>query len=127
MATTGSARLDAHALIAHGSRGRRLTAHLSLSNAVPAFARRFVRQEALPLRLGDFDLGQFFSLTPEDVAAIRAQFRNDHRLPAALLPLFRRVAGRPLDGFSVLPRSLPRDTAEAMTVSPPSIVSLRSI
>ena len=94
---------------------------------MPAFALRFVGQEALPPRLSDFDLEQFFTLLSDDVAAIRAQFRSDHRLPAALMLLFMRVAGRPLDGFNVLPRSLLRKTAEALAVSPPSIASLRSI
>ena len=94
---------------------------------MPAFALRFVGQEALPPRLSDFDLEQFFTLLSDDVDAIRAQFRSDHRLPAALMLLFMRVAGRPLDGFNVLPRSLLRKTAEALAVSPPSIASLRSI
>jgi hypothetical protein len=104
-----------------------LTAHLSLPNAMPAFALRFVGQEALPPRLSDFDLEQFFSLTSEDVTAIRAQFRSDHRLPAALMLLFMRVAGRTLDGFNVLLRNLLRYTAQVLAVSPPSIASLRSI
>jgi len=94
---------------------------------MPAFALRFVGQEALPPRLSEFDREQFFSLTSADVAAIRAQFRSDHRLPAALMLMFMRVAGRPLDGFNVLPRNLLRHTAQAMAVSPPSIASLRSI
>ncbi len=94
---------------------------------MPAFALRFVGQEALPHRLSDVDLDQFFWLTTEDVAAIRAQFRGDHRLPAALMLLFMRVAGRPLDGFNVLPRNLLRHTAEVLAVLPPSIASLRSI
>ena len=63
---------------------------------MPAFALRFVGQEALPPRLSEFDLEQFFSLTSEGVTAIRAQFRSDQRLPAALMLLFMRVAGRPL-------------------------------
>ena len=100
-----------------------------LPDAMPAFALRFfVGPEALPPRLSEFDLEQFFTLLSDDVAAIRAQFRSDHRLPAALMLLFMRVAGRPLDGFNVLlPRSLLRKTAEALAVSPPSIASLRSI
>jgi hypothetical protein len=57
------------------------------------------------------------------VAALREQFRSDHRLPAALM--FMRVAGRPLDGFNVLPRNLLRHTAQVLAVSPPSIASLR--
>lgn len=101
--------------------------HLSLPDAMPAFALRFVGQEALPPRLSEFDLEQVFTLLSDDVAAIRAQFRSDHRLPAALMLLFMRAAGRPLDGFNVLPRILLRKTAEALAVSPPSIASPRSI
>jgi hypothetical protein len=94
---------------------------------MPAFALRFVGQEALPPRLSEFDREQFFSLTSADVAALREQFRSDHRLPAALMLMFMRVAGRPLDGFNVLPRNLLRHTAQVLAVSPPSIASLRSI
>lgn len=94
---------------------------------MPAFVLRFVGQEALPPRLSEFDREQFFTLTSSDVAAIREQFRGDHRLPAALMLLFMRVAGRPLDGFNVLPRNLLRHTAQVLAVAPPSIASLRSI
>jgi TnpA family transposase len=94
---------------------------------MPALALRFVGQEALPSRLSDFDREQFFELTSNDIAAIQGQFRGEYRLPAALMVLFMRVAGRPLDGFTVLPRSLLRHTAQALGVAPPSIASLRSI
>ena len=94
---------------------------------MPAFALRFVGQEALPPRLSEFDREQFFTLTSAEVAAVREQFRSDHRLPAALMLMFMRVAGRPLDGFNVLPRNLLRHTAQVLAVSPPSIASLRSI
>jgi len=104
-----------------------LTAPLPLTTAMPAFALRFVGQEALPPRLSEFDREQFFTLTSAEVAAVREQFRSDHRLPAALMLMFMRVAGRPLDGFNVLPRNLLRHTAQVLAVSPPSIASLRSI
>ncbi|MBS0454250.1 MAG: Tn3 family transposase [Proteobacteria bacterium] len=94
---------------------------------MPAFALRFVGQESLPARLSEFDREQFFELSSADLAAIREQFRSDHRLPAALMVMFMRVAGRPLDGFNVLPRNLLRYTAQALGTSPPSIASLRSI
>ena len=94
---------------------------------MPGFALRFVGQETLPSRLSEFDHEQFFELSSADVTAIREEFRSDHRLPAALMPLFMRLASRPLDGFTVLPRNLLRRTAEVLGVSPPSIASLRSI
>lgn len=51
-----------------------IAAPLLLLLARPAFALRFVGQEALLPRMSDFDLGQFFSLTSDDVTAIRARF-----------------------------------------------------
>ncbi|MDM0050627.1 Tn3 family transposase [Variovorax sp. J22R115] len=92
-----------------------------------SFAMRFVGQEALPSRLSEFDREQFFELGSADVEAITQQFRVSHRLPAALMVLFMRVTGRPLDGFNVLPRNLLRRTAELLGISSPSIATLRSI
>jgi len=92
---------------------------------MPAFAQRFVGQETLPSRLSEFDREQFFELSSADVTAIREEFRSDHRLPAALMLMFMRVAGRPLDGFTVLPRNLLRHTAHVLGVLPPSIYKRR--
>ncbi len=80
---------------------------------MPAFALRFVGQECLPSRLSEFGREQFCELSLADVDAIRDRFRGAHRLPAALMVMFMRVAGRPLDGFNVLPRNLLRYTAQA--------------
>lgn len=106
---------------------RYICAPIRRSPVMPSFALRFVGQEALPSRLSEFDREQFFELTPADVASIREQFHNDHRLPAALMVMFMRVAGRPLDGFNVLPRNLLKYTAGMVGVPPPSIAALRSI
>ena len=85
------------------------------------------RPGGLAARLSEFDREQFFTLTSADVAAIREQLRSDHRLPAGLMLMFMRVAGRPLDGFNVLPRNLLRHTAQDLAVTPPSIAYLHSI
>jgi TnpA family transposase len=92
-----------------------------------AFANRFVGQSSLPARLSEFDREYFFSLSKADVAALNEQFRDEHRLAAALMVLFMRAAGRTLDGFTVIPRNLLRYAAEAVGVSAPSIASLRAI
>ena len=98
-----------------------------LPSGVPAFAPRFFGHDAPPPRLNDFDLEQFFTLLSDELAAIRPDFRRDHRLPTGL-KLLMRVAGRPLDRSNVLPRGLfARLTSEALAVSPPSKASLRSI
>jgi hypothetical protein len=92
-----------------------------------AFADCFVGCDCLPTRLSEFDREHFFSLTKADVEAVKQQFREGHQLAAALMVLFMRVAGRPLDGFTVLPRNLLRYAAGALGVAAPSIASLRSI
>ena len=92
-----------------------------------ALAHRFVGRNSLPPRLSDFDREQFFSLSSADVEALSQQFRGEHRLAAALMVMFMRGAGRPLDGFNVLPRNLLHYAAEAVDVAVPSIASLRSI
>ena len=87
----------------------------------------FERRIALSNRLSDFDLEQFFQLNDDDMAAIGKQFRTGHRAPAALMVLFMRAAGRPLDRFTVLPRSLLRYVGERFNTTAPTIASLRAI
>ena len=93
-----------------------------------AFAHRFfVGQSSLPACLSDFDLAHLFQLSRDDIKALQEQFRDEHRLAAALMVPFMQVAGRTLDGFTVIPRNLLRYAADAVGVSAPSIASLRAI
>lgn len=91
------------------------------------YALRFVGQEGLSNRLSDFDLSQFFQLIEADVKAVGAQFRSDHRASAALMVLYLRAVGRPLDSTTVLPRNLLRYVGETFKTAAPTIASLRSI
>jgi hypothetical protein len=91
------------------------------------YVYRFVGLEALPGRLTDFDLQQFFELGTGDVEAIRQRFRSDRRVAVALQLLFLRACGRPMDRFSLLPRNLLRYVADALEAPPLTIASLRSL
>ena len=91
------------------------------------YALRFVGQENLSNRLSDFDLNQFFQLTEADIKVVGAQFRSDHRASAALMVLYLRAVGRPLDSSTVLPRNLLRYVGETFRTAAPTIASLRSI
>ncbi len=91
------------------------------------YAYRFVGQDSLPKRLSDFDLNQFFQLSTDDITAISAQFRKDHRAPAALMVLVLRAAGRPLDSFTLVPANLLRYVGASFKTAAPTIASLRSI
>ncbi len=91
------------------------------------FSYRFVGHESLPPRLTEFDRELFFSLTAEDIPAVRERFRATHRVAAALQVLFLRAMGRPMERGSVIPRNLLRYVADSLQSPAVSIASLRSL
>lgn len=91
------------------------------------YALRYVGADALPSKLSDFDLQQYFRLSNTDVAALTERFRADHRGAAAILLLFLRASGRPLDRFATIPRTLLRYVGDALGIATPTIASLRAI
>ncbi len=91
------------------------------------YVKRFIGAEGLPTRLTEFDVGQFFPLSKDDVAALCQRFRPDRRVAAAIQMLFLRASGRPLDRFAVVPRALLRSVSETLGASPVTIASLRSL
>lgn len=91
------------------------------------YSYRYVGAESLPAKLSEFDLQQYFRLSREDVEALTSRFRADRRAGAAVQVLFFRTAGRPLDRFSTIPRTLLRYVGETLSVSAPTIASLRAV
>ena len=89
-----------------------------------AFAYRYVGREALPARLTEFDLRQFFQLTSADIAAIRARFRADRHAAVGLQLVCLRAFGRPLDRFAAVPRNLLRYLCDAFSAPTLSIGSI---
>lgn len=88
---------------------------------------RYVGASTLPSRLSDFDLQQYFQLTQADITALKDEFRADRRAGAAVLLLFLRAAGRPLDQLATIPRALLRYVGQTLGVMAPTIASLRAI
>lgn len=88
---------------------------------------RYVGVDSLPVRLSEFDVQQYFRLSAADVAAINERFRADRRTAVAVLLVFLRACGRPLDRFSALPKMLLAHVGEVLGVQPPTIATLRSL
>src|SRR2546428_11101346 len=88
---------------------------------------RFVGTDELPKSLSEFDVQQFFYLTPDEIAAIHGRFRADRRLGPALQLVFLRASGRPLDRFSVVPKTLLHYVSKELGLTATSIASLRTI
>jgi len=94
---------------------------------VASYEFRYVGAESLPSRLSEFDVQQYFRLSQADVAALGKRFRVDRRAGAAVLLLFMRASGRPLDRFAAVPRTLLQQIGESLGIRAPTIASLRSI
>lgn len=92
-----------------------------------SIALRYVGIERLPTRISRFDVEGFFALSRDDVQAIKANFRDDRQVGAALQLTFLRAAGRALDRLAVVPRPLLLYIGEALRVPAPTIASLQSI
>jgi hypothetical protein len=94
---------------------------------MPAFALRFVGQEALPPRLSEFDRGAVLH------AHVGGRGGHPGAVPQRPPPARRADAavharGRPTAGrFQRAASKPPAHTAQVLAVSPPSIASLRSI
>lgn len=91
------------------------------------FELRYVGAEALPRSLSEFDSSYYFKLGDEDALAINAQFRGINRIGVAVLLLFMRVSGRPLDRISSIPKALLQHISEKLDVAAPSIATLKTI
>jgi len=88
---------------------------------------RFVGAVELPKSLSVFDVEQSFRLSSEDVVAIRARFRADRRLGAALQLVVLRATGRSMNRAASVPRALLRSLCSALDASEMAIASLKSI
>lgn len=88
---------------------------------------RYVGADSLPSRLSEFDVQRYFRLLSADIVALTDRFRADRRAGAAVLLLFLRASGRPLDRFTTLPKALLQHVGEALGVRTPTIASLRTL
>jgi hypothetical protein len=66
---------------------------------------RFLGIGELPPELSIFEL-EFFQFSPQDVAAIRKEFRPKYCIAVALQLGFMRMTGARLNAFNVVPRKL---------------------
>lgn len=98
-----------------------------ISPYMTSYALRYVGVDTLPSKLLEFDLQQHFRLSTSDVEALGDLFRPEHRGAAAILLVFLRAAGRPLDRFVTIPRALLRYVGETLGISTPTMASLHTI
>jgi integrase len=87
---------------------------------------RFLGIGELPPELSIFEL-EFFQFSPQDIAAIRKEFRPKYRIAVALQLGFMRMTGGRLNAFNVVPRKLLNLVGEQVGETAPSIASLRSM
>ena len=91
------------------------------------YAFKYVGADCLPHRLSEFDVQRFFRLSRQDVTALNERFRADRRPGAAVLLLFMRACGRPIDRFTTVPKALLQHIGDSLGVRAPTIATLRSM
>jgi hypothetical protein len=87
---------------------------------------RFLGIGELPPELSVFEF-ECFQFSPQDIAAIRKEFRPKYRIAVALQVGFMRLTGAKPNAFNVVPRKLLNLVGEQVRENAPSIASLRSM
>ncbi len=95
---------------------------------ITRWQNQFLGLNQFPLQLGEHELDEFFTFSPEEVAEIKAKFKDRYCIPVAMMVGFIRMTGRTM---SKVPKALPRDflkfLGDQFEVPAPSIASLRSL
>ena len=69
------------------------------------FHQRFIGASSFPKNLTDIDVGLCFRLSADDVAALKNKYLENALGPAVLL-VFLRASGRPIESLNVIPAIL---------------------
>jgi hypothetical protein len=87
----------------------------------------FLGRSSIPRQLSLFEIEQFFSLTSEELRAIRTRRGSLNRLGVALQVGFLRMTGRQLNSVRVLPQPILAHLGQQLDIAVPAIASIRAL
>ncbi|WP_404303340.1 Tn3 family transposase [Alicycliphilus denitrificans] len=90
------------------------------------FHQRFVGATTFPKNLTDVDVGLCFRLSADEVKKLKERYKENALGPAVLL-VFLRASGRPLESLNVVPSILLKYLCAELQINERSIATLRSI
>jgi TnpA family transposase len=89
--------------------------------------RRFLGWEGFPDALGEFEVRQFFTLSPGELHAVRRRRRPFNRLGVALQIGHMRVTGTPMNSVRMIPQEVLAFVAGQIGIPAPRLASIRAL
>jgi hypothetical protein len=98
---------------------------------VPAAIRRihskYLGEKTFPKEITAFEIREFFTLSAEDLRAIRLDSNKKSRLSLALQVGFLRMTGAALDTYEYIPRAVLECVATQLQVPAPMLATMRAL
>src|ERR1022692_826361 len=99
-----------------------LIVRVNRGEIMPAAIRRihskYLGEKAFPKEITEFEIREFFTLSAEDLRAIRVDSNKKSRLALALQVGFLRMTGAVLDTYDYIPRAVLECRGAAQRASP---------
>jgi hypothetical protein len=98
---------------------------------MPAAIRRvhskYLGEKTFPKEITEFEIREFFTLSAEDLRAIRVESNRKSRLALALQVGFLRMTGAALDTYDYIPRTVLKCVAAQLNVPAPMLATMRAL
>jgi hypothetical protein len=86
---------------------------------------QYLGLRVFPENLGDFEVGRFFSFTPDERRAMARRRGDQHLLAVALHVGFMKMTGCRLESVNVIPPKVLRHVSANLGIDGPDLASLR--
>ena len=95
--------------------------------AIRRIHSKYLGEKTFPKEITEFEIRQFFTLSAEDVRAIRVDSNKKSRLALALQVGFLRMTGAVLDTYEYIPRAVLECVAKQLHVAAPMLATMRAL
>ena len=92
-----------------------------------AWRMRFLGIDSVPGWLSDTEIEQFFTLSPAEIATVRARRADNLQLGLALQIGFLRMPGCVMNSTDVIPRRVLEFLGMQLEIKTPRVTSLRAL
>jgi len=108
-----------------------LIVRVNRGEIMPAAIRRihskYLGEKTFPKEITEFEIREFFTLSAEDLRAIRVDSNKKSRLALALQVGFLRMTGAVLDTYDYIPRAVLECVAAQLNVPAPMLATMRAL
>jgi len=95
--------------------------------AIRRIHSKYLGEKTFPKEITEFEIREFFTLSAEDLRAIRVDSNKKSRLALALQVGFLRMTGAVLDTYEYIPRAVLECVAKQLHVAAPMLATMRAL